>query len=115
LLAGWFNGFPPPGSLRMRDLIRATLILSFTLSLIVFTGFVSAHPTPVIAMSAAEAIAKHIDMLRSGRAQQKAAAAYWLGQQHSAAAAAVDPLVDMLGDASEVQPSQYPPKGLLQN
>ena len=98
----------------MRDLIRATLILSFTLSLLVFTGFGSAHPTPVIAMSAAEGIAKHIEMLRSGKAQQKAAAAYWLGQQHSAAAAAVDPLVDLLGDASEVQPSQYRPKGILQ-
>ncbi len=45
--------------------------------------------------------------LRSGKPQQKAAAAYWLGQQHSAAAGAVDSLLEFLGDATEVDAKQY--------
>ena len=53
------------------------------------------------------AIGHRVALLKSGKPQQKAAAAYWLGQQHSAAAAAVDPLVGLLGDTTAVDPSQY--------
>jgi len=97
----------------MREIIRAALILSLAVGLLVFTGFSSAHPA-AMAKPVAEAIASHIALLKTGKAQQKAAAAYWLGQQHSAAAAAVDPLVELLGDASQVQPSQYRSKSVLQ-
>ena len=97
----------------MREIIRAALILSLAVGLLVFTGFSSAHSVAV-AKPVAEAIASHIALLKTGRAQQKAAAAYWLGQQHSAAAAAVNPLVELLGDPSQVQPSQYRSKSVLQ-
>jgi HEAT repeat protein len=46
-------------------------------------------------------------LLRSGKPQQKAAAAYWFGQQKSAAASAVDSLLEYLGDATEVDAKQY--------
>jgi HEAT repeat protein len=46
-------------------------------------------------------------MLKSGKPQQKAAAAYWLGQQKSAAAGAIDPLLSLLGDATAVDAKQY--------
>jgi HEAT repeat protein len=52
-------------------------------------------------------VARHIAVLKSGKPQQKAAAAYWLGQQRTAAAAAVDPLVELLGDATEIDVTQY--------
>jgi len=97
----------------MREIIRAALILSVAAGLLVFAGFGSAD-SAAVAKPVAEAIANHIAALKSGKAQQKAAAVYWLGQQHSAAAAAVDPLVELLGDPSQVQPAQYRPKGILQ-
>jgi HEAT repeat protein len=61
----------------------------------------------------AEAISNHIEILKTGKPQQRAAAAYWLGQQHSAAAVAVEHLVGLLGDSSEIDPSQYRAKRVL--
>jgi HEAT repeat protein len=52
-------------------------------------------------------VVRHIAVLKSGKAQEKAAAAYWLGQQRSAATAAVNTLVELLGDATEVNSAQY--------
>lgn len=59
-------------------------------------------------------IARHIAVLKSGSAQEKAAAAYWLGRQHSAAAPAVDPLVELLSDISEINPMRYRGSRILQ-
>jgi HEAT repeat protein len=61
-----------------------------------------------------DAITSHIEMLKTGKPQQRAAAAYWLGQQHSAAAVAVENLVELLGDPTQVNPSQYRAKRVLQ-
>jgi len=61
----------------------------------------------------ADAITSHIEILKTGKPQQRAAAAYWLGQQHAAAAIAVGNLVELLGDSSEVNPSQYRAKRVL--
>jgi HEAT repeat protein len=52
-------------------------------------------------------VARHIAVLKSGKPQQKAAAAYWLGQQRATAAAAVDPLVELLGDVTEIDSAPY--------
>ena len=62
----------------------------------------------------ADAITTHIEILKTGKAQQRAAAAYWLGQQHSAAAVAVEQLVELLGDLNEINPAQYRSKRVLQ-
>ena len=61
--------------------------------------------------SSEEAIARHIEILKTGKAQQRAAAAYWLGQQHSAVAAAlvnighpsIDPLIRVLKTSPDAQ------------
>jgi HEAT repeat protein len=66
------------------------------------------------ANSHTEAIATHIAMLRSGKPQVRAAAAYWLGQQRAAAAEAVVPLVELLGDATQVDPTLYRTNRALQ-
>ncbi|HLJ90913.1 MAG TPA: hypothetical protein VKZ53_29185 [Candidatus Angelobacter sp.] len=52
-------------------------------------------------------ISDYIAVLKFGNTQQKAAAAYWLGQQHAIAARAVDSLVELLGDRTAVDTSQY--------
>jgi hypothetical protein len=90
----------------MSEVRKIGFALGLGLALLVLTGFGARHyVTP--GGSSGEAIARRIALLRSGKPQQKAAAAYWLGQQRSAAAEAVDSLVDLLGDATEVDPTQY--------
>jgi HEAT repeat protein len=90
----------------MQDLKKAGFSLCLGIVLLVVTGFGPKRST--IPMRAGEdQVARHIALLKSGKAQQKAAAAYWLGQQRSAAAVAVDPLVELLGDVTQINPAQY--------
>ena len=91
----------------MRGVRRTALGLSVLAAICVFTGIRAERVAKASEAVRGDAIASHIAMLRSGKAQQKAAAAYWLGQQHAAAADAVDPLVELLGDATEINPAQY--------
>lgn len=86
---------------------RSLLVLGLGVALLVLSGFTSWRAIATDHPREGEAINRHIQMLRSGKAQEKAAAAYWLGQQRSAAAPAVNRLVTLLGDASEVDPAQY--------
>src|SRR5262249_53774266 len=75
--------------------------------LFVLTGFdgrsVLAHAKRV---SASE-VTRHVALLKSRDAQQKAAAAYWLGLQHADAVSAVNSLAALLGDKAEVDSSRY--------
>lgn len=91
----------------MRELRKAGLALCVGIALLILTAFGPKRSTTVSGGGETEAIARHVAMLRSGKAQQKAAAAYWLGQQKSAAAGAVDLLLEFLGDATEVNAKQY--------
>lgn len=86
---------------------RAIVVLGLVGALMFLSGFTSWRAVTTDRAREGEAITRHIHLLKSGKAQQKAAAAYWLGQQRSAAAAAVDHLVSLLGDASEVDPKLY--------
>jgi HEAT repeat protein len=90
----------------MSEVRKIGLALGLGLALLVLTGF-GAKRYSAPNGTGGEAIARRIALLRSGKPQQKAAAAYWLGQQRAAAAGAVDSLVDLLGDATEVDPTQY--------
>jgi HEAT repeat protein len=92
--------------------ILGTVILA--LGSFVLAGFAEGPSAAPNKKVLAEAITSHIGILKTGKPQQRAAAAYWLGQQHSAAAVAVEHLVELLGDPSEVNPSQYRPKTVLQ-
>jgi HEAT repeat protein len=91
----------------MREVRKAGFALCLGMVLFVLTGFGPKRSATPQRGVADDSIARHIAMLKSGKPQQKAAAAYWLGQQHSAAATAVSPLVELLGDATEVDPVQY--------
>ena len=93
----------------MREAKKAGLSVVMGISLLAATGFGPGH-SPTSSNGAAtgeQAIVHRVAVLKSGKPQQKAAAAYWLGQQHSAAATAVDPLVNLLGDTTSVDPSGY--------
>ncbi|MBZ5504619.1 MAG: hypothetical protein LAO78_03930 [Acidobacteriia bacterium] len=91
----------------MRELRKAGSALFVGMVLIVLTGFGPRRSANSPSGGESDAVARHIAMLKSGKPQQKAAAAYWLGQQRSAAAGAVDPLLELLGDATTIDAKQY--------
>jgi hypothetical protein len=93
--------------LGMRELRKAAFLVGIGMVLFLLTGFGPKNRTVSPGGSESDAMAQHIAMLKSGKPQQKAAAAYWLGQQRSAAAGAVDRLLEFLGDATEVDAKQY--------
>lgn len=98
----------------MSQLRRTGLVLGLGVAILLFSGFSSWHYLAPVAKGASEGITRHIALLKSGKAQQRAAAAYWLGQQKAAAAQAVEALVGLLGDTSEVNPTQYRNRSALQ-
>jgi HEAT repeat protein len=98
----------------MNDIGGRALGLSLIVTLFVFTGIGAERLAKNSETMRGEAIATHIAILRAGKSQEKAAAAYWLGQQHAAAAEAVTPLVELLGDATLVNPAQYRLSRVLQ-
>ncbi|MGC2697800.1 MAG: hypothetical protein WA738_18590 [Candidatus Angelobacter sp.] len=91
----------------MREVRKAGFALFLGLALFILTGFGPKRSTTPNHGGEDDSITRHIAMLKSGKPQQRAAAAYWLGQQRGAAAGAVDPLVGLLGDATEVDATQY--------
>ena len=92
----------------MHELKKAGVSLSLGLALLVLTGFGSKErPAPSPSGNPPPEVFRHITLLKTGKAQQKAAAAYWLGQQRAAAASAVQALAGLLGDTSEVDTSLY--------
>jgi HEAT repeat protein len=82
-------------------------VLSIAMSLILLTGFGSKSTDTTPGGNATKSVMHYIDVLKKGTAQQKAAAAYWLGQQHSSATPAIDPLTELLGDKTAVNPTSY--------
>ncbi len=65
---------------------RIILVLGLGVALLVLSGFTSWRAVTTDHPREGEAIHHHIQLLKFGKAQQKAAAACWLGQQRSAAA-----------------------------
>lgn len=91
----------------MRELRKAGLALCVGMLLLLLAGFAPRRNTTSAAGGGSDPVAQHIQLLKSGKPQQKAAAAYWLGQQRSAAALAIDPLLDLLGDVTSIDAKQY--------
>ena len=69
----------------MREVRKAGFALCIGMAVFILTGFGPKRSTTVSGGGETDAFARHVAVLRSGKPQQKAAAAYWLGQQHSAA------------------------------
>ena len=86
-----------------RDAILFSTLLS---CIVLFCGFIGRESTTAIGTTE-ESINRHIAQLRSKEAQQRAAAAYWLGHRGTAAERAIPALVDLLGDATPVEVSKY--------
>ena len=86
-----------------RDAIVFSILLS---TIVLFCGFVGREPTSTN-QSIDASIDRHIALLRSKEAQQKAAAAYWLGHRGTAAERAIPALVELLGDATQVEVAKY--------
>jgi HEAT repeat protein len=95
----------------MLEVKKASLALCAAMALFVLTGFAPKRAqAPLNGGGEPDPIVSHISLLRLGSPQQKAAAAYWLGQQRTAAAEAVSSLVELLGDATQVDPTRYRPR-----
>jgi HEAT repeat protein len=91
----------------MNKLEKLFFVLLLSTALIAFTGFDGRQVlTHARGVSTSE-LNRHLALLKSRDAQQKAAAAYWLGLQHADAVSAVDPLASLLGDKSPVDASRY--------
>lgn len=102
--------------LLMQEIRRSGLGLLLGLGMLVISAFGAWRPatTPDKTTNSTKSISRHIALLKTGKAQEKAAAAYWLGQQHVAAAPAVDPLVELLADTTEIDPLKYRTSKILQ-
>src|SRR5947209_15520780 len=90
----------------MREIKTWVSVFLLALSILLFSGFTLPARTAA-ASSNLEGLPRYIAQLKSGSAQQKAEAAYKLGQQHSSAAPAVEPLLTLLGDTTEVNAAAY--------
>jgi HEAT repeat protein len=90
----------------MRELKAWVAVLAVLAALVFLPGFGSRR-TPPGADDNAQGVPHYLAVLKSGTAQQKAAAAYWLGQQRSSAAEVVNALVELLGDRTAIDATRY--------
>ena len=91
----------------VRGAAKTTLVLTLALFCLTAIGFAGSPGNVADKKLSADGISKQISVLKTGKPQQRAAAAYLLGQQHSAAASAVEGLIELLGDLSQIDPAQY--------
>jgi len=89
----------------MREIKNWVSVLLLGASVLLATGF--SKPTKSAATPSMEGLGRYLALLKSGTAQQKAEAAYKIGQQRASAAEAVKSLVDLLGDTTTVDPTAY--------
>lgn len=92
----------------MREVKTWVAVLGILVGLVVLPGFGSRR-TASAATESGEGVPHYVAVLKSGTAQQKAQAAYWLGQQRSSAAEVVIALADLLGDKTEIDAARYRP------
>lgn len=92
----------------MRELRTWLAVVSILAGLVVLPGFGSRR-TKTTDEVGGDAIPHYVAVLKSGTAQQKAQAAYFLGQQHSSTVIVVSALADLLGDRTEIDASRYRP------
>jgi len=92
----------------MRELKTWVAVVSILAGLVLLTGFGSRR-TKTANEESGESVTRYVAMLKSGTPQQKAQAAYWLGQQRSSTAETVNALTSLLGDKTEIDASRYRP------
>src|SRR5215472_5264460 len=92
----------------MREVKTWLAVVSILAGLVFLPGFGSRR-TKTAAEEGDEGVPHYVAVLKSGTPQQKAQAAYWLGQQRASAAGVVNALAELLGDKTEIDPSRYRP------
>lgn len=93
----------------MRELKTWLAVVSILAALVFLPGFGSRRTKTTTDDTGGEPVPHYVAVLKSGTAQQKAQAAYWLGQQRSATAVVMSTLADLLGDTTEIDASRYRP------
>lgn len=91
----------------MNAIKNGFVVLFSITTLLAFAGFRAGSPLAEIKRVDTVEVNRHVALLKSRDAQQKAAAAYWLGSQHASTLTAVNSLATLLGDKTEVDASRY--------
>jgi HEAT repeat protein len=86
---------------------KTAMMLTLAVLVLTATGFGSKKSRPTPRADSEDRTTQRIILIKSGSAQQKAAAAFWLSQQSALDAAVIDSLVALLGDKTLVDSSQY--------
>src|SRR5258708_34009839 len=90
----------------MRKTIPGTAALAIIAGIFLLCGF-GARRTDSPRAGSLTGISHYVAVLKSGSAQQKAEAAYWLGRQRASAVEAITSLAAVLGDTTQIDPTQY--------
>jgi HEAT repeat protein len=91
----------------MNKLEKLFFVSFLSTALLALTGFDGRPALTHVKRVNANELNRHVALLKSRDAQQKAAAAYWLGLQRAEAVSAVNSLAALLGDKAEVDASRY--------
>lgn len=86
---------------------RAAIMMFVGVLMLTSTGFGSKKCRPTGRVESDDGTTQRINLIKSGSAQQKAAAAFWLSKQGSLDVNIINSLVDLLGDKTVVDSSQY--------
>jgi HEAT repeat protein len=91
----------------MKNAKKTAMVTILGLVSLVSTSFGSNKTRPTSKVDSQDTTTQRVNVIKSGSAQQKAAAAFWLSQQRSLDAAVIDSLAGLLGDKTLVDSSQY--------
>ncbi len=92
----------------MSESRKIAAVLSLAMAVLILGGFGSnTSRSSTGDTSGGVGLTRYLGVLKSGSPQEKAEAAYLLGQQRSFSATAISYLVEMLGDKTAIDPSRY--------
>jgi HEAT repeat protein len=83
------------------------MMMTLAVLVLTSTGFGSKKCKPTPRAESEDGTTQRLNMIKSGSAQQKAAAAFWLSKQTSLDASIINSLAGLLGDKTPVDSSQY--------
>ena len=86
---------------------RAAMMMTLAVLVLTSAGFGSKKCKPTPRAESEDGTTQRVNLIKSGSAQQKAAAAFWLSQQNSLDASIINSLAGLLGDKTLVDSSQY--------
>ena len=91
----------------MNKLEKLFFVSLLSTVMLAFAGFDGRQALTHVKRMDATEVSRHVALLKSRDAQQKAAAAYWLGLQRADAVSAINSLSALLGDTAQVDASRY--------